>query len=247
MSAAQDILSPEAVTGAHGSSLQRLVSRPYYEDAFVKLYHGDAVAIMQEMEKETVDVFVTDPPYGTKTDNRGGWMVGERANVMPIMLPEMYRAGKSDAALYLFTSWRHLADWAIRCSTYFPTHGILVMDKGRHSGCWGKFSWQFHWEGIIYGLKGPRPIRKYQPDVIRSKERGGESMQKPVDVLSGLIEASSDAGQTICDPFCGTGGTLVAAKRLGRKVIGIEIDERYAEMSANRCASELPMTQAAND
>lgn len=208
--------------------------KPYYEVSGITIYHGDAINLMSEMDACSIDVFVTDPPYGTRTKQREEWMVGEFSNVMPLALPEMYRIGVSNAAMYLFSSWMMLADWSFRCSPYFRHQGTIVWDKGRHSGCWGKFSWQFHWEAIYYGLKGPRETIEYFPDVIRSKEKPDRPMQKPVDVCQKLISASTSKGDIVFDPFIGSGSTLVAAKLLGRKAIGIEIDEECCEIAAKR-------------
>lgn len=213
--------------------------RPYYEADGITIYHGDAINVMGGLPPASVGVFVTDPPYGTRTTPREEWMVGEYSNVMPLALPEMYRLGVHNAAIYLFSSWMMLADWSFRCSPYFRHQGTLVWDKGRHSGCWGKFSWQFHWEAIYYGLKGPRETVEYFPDVIRSNERPEEPMQKPIGVCERLIRASAGPDCVILDPFIGSGSTLVAAKNLGRRAIGIEIEERYCEIAAKRLSQQV--------
>lgn len=206
----------------------------------ITLIHGDAVSTLASLESSTADVFVTDPPYGTNGSMRDGWMAGEHSNVMPLVLPEMYRVGVADAALYCFTSWTNMADWCFRCSPFFKMQGFLIWDKGRHSGTWSAYAWQFHWEGIYYGIRGPRTIREYQADVIRGlRHNPSESMEKPVPLMANLIKASSDVGQMIVDPFCGSGPTLVAAKQLGRRAIGIEIEEKYCTIAANRLRQEV--------
>lgn len=212
---------------------------PYYQDDWVTIYHGDCCSILAGLPERSVDVFIADPPYGTRTNQRDEWMVGEFSNVLPIVLPELHRVGVADAGLYAFTSWKWMADWIYRCSPYFRMQNFLVWDKGKHSGTFGAYSWQFHWEGIFYGIKGPRPIRRYQPDVLRSSEVLGTAMQKPISVLEKLITASTDDGQLVLDPFLGTGSTLVAAKLSGRKAIGIEIEEKYCEIAARRMAQEV--------
>lgn len=111
-----------------------------------------------------VDVVVTDPPYGTKTDQRETFMVGEFSNIMPLVLPQLFRVLKPDGAFYCFTSWSMMSDWLLRYQQYFKLQNIIVWDKERHSGCYSSQSWQFTWEGIFYGIKGKRPIRKYQRD-----------------------------------------------------------------------------------
>jgi len=205
----------------------------------ITLYHADALTILPLVPSGCAAEIVVDPPYGTKTDQRDEWMVGEFANIMPLALPELRRIATSDGAFYSFTSWTWMADWVLRCSSYFKPQGFIIWDKGRHSGCYGKMSWQFHWEGIFYGLKGPRPIRRYMPDVIHCSTSPDYPMQKPVAVLTALIEASTDSGELVVDTFCGTGGTLVAAKESGRRAIGIEIEEKYCRIAANRLRQEV--------
>lgn len=208
---------------------------PYFEDDAVRIYHGDCLALLPSLDSESVEAIITDPPYGTRTKPRGDrWMVGEFSNIIPLVLPELYRVASNNAALYTFTSWKWMADWIMRCSPYFRMQNFIIWDKERHSGRWTEYAWQFCWEGIYFGVKGPRPIREYQRDVVRSTEKLIYSMQKPVDVISQLLTASTDPGHLILDPFMGKGGSLIAARNLKRKAIGIEIDERDCEIAAKR-------------
>jgi site-specific DNA-methyltransferase (adenine-specific) len=200
-----------------------------------KIYSGDCLEILKTIETESVDLIITDPPYGTKTNQRDTFMIGEFSNIMPLVLPELFRVMKKDGGIYCFTSWTMMSDWLLRYQQYFKLQNIIIWDKERHSGCYSSQSWQFTWEGIFYGIKGKRPIRKYMRDVIKSDEKGRRiAMQKPVDVIEKLIIASSDEGQTILDPFSGTGSTLIACKNTNRKFIGIEINDGFLSLSKKR-------------
>ena len=199
------------------------------------IYTGDCIEILKQIPSESVDLVITDPPYGTKTNPRDTFMIGEFSNVMPLVLPEIFRVLKKDGGFYCFTSWSMMSDWLLRYQQYFKLQNIIVWDKQRHSGCYSSQSWQFTWEGIFYGIKGKRPIREYMPDVIKTEEKGKRiAMQKPVDIIEKLIKASSDEGQTILDPFAGSGSTLVACKNTNRNFIGIEINPEFSDLSKKR-------------
>ena len=79
------------------------------------------------------------------------------------------------------------------------------------------------------------------PDVISANEKLKYPMQKPVAVLQSFILASTDENEIIFDPFMGTGSTLLAAKSIKRKAIGIEIEERYCEIAAERLRQQTLM------
>ena len=72
-----------------------------------------------------------------------------------------------------------------------------------------------------------------------SAEREKHPTQKPEGAIERILRASSNEGDLVLDPFMGSGTTLRAAKDLGRKAIGIEIEERYCEIAARRCAQEV--------
>ena len=81
-----------------------------------------------------------------------------------------------------------------------------------------------------------------RPSVIQSNavsERNGHPCPKPVEWMLWLVKWVSLEDETILDPFMGSGTTLVAAKQLGRRAIGIEIEERYCEIAANRLRQEV--------
>ena len=201
----------------------------------------DALLELKKFPDESIDLVLTDPPYGTKTNQRGdSFMIGEFSNILPLVLPEIYRVLKPNGAFYCFTSWTQMSEWLLRFQQYFKLQNLLIWDKKRHSGCYSPSSWQFTWEGIFFGIKGKRKIRKYQKDVLISEEKGKRiAMQKPVDIVKKLIEASSDEGMVILDPFIGSGTTAVACKQLKRNFIGIEISPEYCKIANERLRQEV--------
>ena len=206
-----------------------------------QIIEGDSLEILKKFPDESIDLVLTDPPYGTKTNQRGdSFMIGEFSNILPLVLPEIYRVLIPNGAFYCFTSWTQMSEWLLRFQQYFKLQNLLIWDKKRHSGCYSPSSWQFTWEGIFFGIKGKRKIRKYQKDVLISEEKGKRiAMQKPVDIVKKLIEASSDEGMVILDPFIGSGTTAVACKQLKRNFIGIEISPEYCKIANERLRQEV--------
>ena len=228
---------------------------PYYQDDFVTLYHGDALDVMAGLEPGSVGSVVTDPPYcsggrqqaGARntisksnsthdddwlpTDTMGSdsylwWMreVGQRS----------MRIAESGAHAYVFTDWRQypsiVTAWE---TTSWTLRSCLVWSKNR-GGAMGSF-WRNDHEWIAVFAKGkpaPLPNGGFFNVLTATKPQGGKHpTEKPLSVMSRIVEA---APGVILDPFAGSGSTLVAAKALGRKAIGVELDERYCEIAARR-------------
>lgn len=208
--------------------------QPYYSHAGITIYHGDCREIMPGLKADAV---VTDPPYGIsyKSGYEGS-------------LPRSIEGDTStELRDYAIMSWvpspfACFATW--RCVPPTRPRGCLVWHK--FAGGMGdlKFPWQptFEmiwifgdgWTGhrgdsILTGATVPTwntgPARRVHPH------------EKPVGVMAQIIIKAP--GETILDPFMGSGTTLRAAKDLGRRAIGIEIEERYCEIAAKRMAQEV--------
>ena len=215
------------------------MSEPYYADEFVTLYHGDCREITEWL---AADVLVTDPPYGR------AWKQGDTASARG------WRSDKHDGIVHDETTEERdaaLAMWGDRPALAFgdltlpPPTGTkltLVYDKGGDAGFTGAVGgYRRNVEGIYLlgahgsGLGGRSAVISTSVSAGGNLARTtGHPHTKPQDVLTVLIEACPPG--TIADPFAGSGSTLVAAKRLGRKAIGVELDERYCEIAAKRLA-----------
>lgn len=209
---------------------------PYYADEAVTIYHGDCRDIAPLV---SADVVITDPPYGIAYSS--GWSKETREHAAEIV---------GDATT-------ELRDWAIlkfadkpaayfatpRCRLPMEPRALLVWDKGEAAGM-GDLSipWKPNWEVIWIGGDGWTGTRS--SSVMRGASMATTSAmgrchphEKPVWLLSALI-AKAPPG-IILDPFMGSGTTLRAAKDLGRKAVGIEIEEKYAEIAARRMQQEV--------
>jgi site-specific DNA-methyltransferase (adenine-specific) len=221
--------------------------KPYYQDEAVTLYHGDARDVLPDLADE-VDLVLTDPPYGQQFAGAG--VMTAKANVradgarqgVRVARQVLFCAGermKPDAHALVFCHWESWPDFYDACSALFPIKSGLIWHKDRGGMGDTEMEYSRDYEVILFGAHGRRPIAgrrdgaviKGFPPVGSSREHPTE---KPIPLLKYLIEKHAPAGGLVLDPFAGSGTTLRAAKDLGRRAIGIEIEERYCEVTARR-------------
>lgn len=221
--------------------------KPYYSDEWVTLYHGDCREVTAWLE---ADVLVTDPPYGMQRDVSGGQRVsGDRDRRTLNWTPTFERTPEWNKSLEVRDAV--LSMWGERPSATFgsarridaaPPHREvpLIWDKENIGMGDTSFPWGRGYE-LIYingdGWHGPRTtaiIRCHLNSIAARSE--GHPTPKPVGLMDALITKAPPG--VIADPFAGSGSTLVAAKQLARRAIGVEIDERYCEIAARRLAQD---------
>ena len=214
--------------------------KPYYQDDHVTIYHGDWRDVLPHVE---ADVLVTDPPYGIdyRTPGPGG-----RSAYRPYGVKSI--AGDKD------TSERDavIDAWNGPAMVFGSTVGATVPANAVHVLTWAKppdsglqgakagFRRDTEWIFLLGEWPARRPLRS---SVLRTKQginsyliRGGHPHTKPVGLMCELLEACPPG--VILDPFMGSGSTLRAAKDLGRKAIGIELEEKYCKLAADRMRQE---------
>lgn len=209
--------------------------KPYYEDtkAGIIIYNGDCREILPHLPK--VDLVLTDPPYGIGESNEKALSRGKLAR------PRDYGAfdwDKQKVAPELFSIVKRSGKWAcIWGGNYYqvdPTSCWLVWDKrnGTNDFADCELAWT-NW---------PKAVRMkshlWNGMIRKDSEVRFHPTQKPVDVIKWAIDLAPEA-KDILDPFMGSGTTLRAAKDLGRKAIGIEIEEKYCEIAVKRLAQEV--------
>ena len=213
--------------------------KPYYEENGITIYLGDCREILPTLPK--VDLVLTDPPYGIGADRN------LRANTQygkAVTLSKDYGVGKWDsepASETRILMTREKGNQAIIWGgNYFilPCSPCwLVWDKD--NGDNGYADCELAWTNL------DRAVRKFRhrwmgmlQENMKEKEERYHPTQKPTEVMRWCIGLASSP-KTILDPFMGSGTTLRAAKDLGRKAIGIEIEEKYCEIAARRLAQEV--------
>jgi len=221
----------------------------FYKDSWTTLYCADAIDVLPSV---VGDVLVTDPPYGEDyRSNRRNEPFPPIANdksananaVVAILEMAIRQLGRGRHA-YIFG--RHE-------TAKLPLCGVveLIWDKGIIGMGDLKSPWGTEHEPITFGIYelsaanrakgyGNLSARMRKGSVLRVQrtQQGGavtkHPTEKPVMLLRQLIESSSVMGETVLDPFCGVGSTLVAARLEGRKAIGIEINREYCQLAVLR-------------
>lgn len=229
------------------------------------LMHGDCLEKIHEVDDSSIDLVVSDPPYGSP--NYGGdagigqsqelrelrglsWTYyGEREifEILEKLFEPLKSKLKSNALLLIFTNWRYFPPLLkVFKEAGFLEKNCLVWDKGEGIMRNPSTNFHQHYDFILFGHAGearklnteelkPKGILKYNmvPGNIRK-----HPTEKPVDLLKHLIKICTVEGETIFDPFCGSGSTLIAAEELDRNWIGIEIDEKWYNVAKERILEE---------
>lgn len=206
---------------------------PYYQDDLVTIYCGDCREILPTLEP---DVIVTDPPFNVGKDygvSKDDLPPEEYADMLRVVA----RAAERHGWVLPFVQLRLVLE--------LLPNGIPIVVRRGAVGPF-RFGWSSQYEMCIAVGK---PNRVY-PDLwddIRLKGEGYFFREEhydhpgytPYQILARLASLLSEPGELVVDPFLGTGTTLHAAKAQGRRAIGIDLNEAYCEIAAQRCAQEV--------
>jgi DNA modification methylase len=221
---------------------------PYYEEAGIVIYHGDCRDVLSgdvalRAGRATYDLLLTDPPYGIKAAKLAASGAASERSVTASRCSTQQTLvsphGTKKQPMKGVAIARSLCRWQIIFGgNYYalPASSCwLVWDKDNGATDFAdcELAWTnlrravrkltYRWNGMLQAPGVPRTFREHPT-------------QKPEAVIRwALMQAPTDA-ETVLDPFMGSGTTLVAAKRLGRKAIGIELEEKYCEIAAKRLA-----------
>ena len=217
--------------------------KPYYQDEAVTIYHADCREVLPSL---SADCLITDPPYGV--------MLGEANNGQRREKNQQPYSQFSDTPEYLESVvipavisclqivGRGLVFCGVRNLQSYPKSddfGVWYVPAGAGIGKWGFICAH----PILYYGNNPHhgvhmsatSYRTHKPIA----EKNGHPCPKPLGVMKWAVGKVSVDSDCIIDPFMGSGTTLRAAKDLGRKAIGIEIEEKYCEIAARRMAQEV--------
>lgn len=230
---------------------------PYFQNELVTLYRGDAISVLDSLEIRGVAAIVSDPPYSSgslpeamkqKANPRlRGWKWEDKQmetdqlstlgfiflirEILLTVRPSM----REGASVELFIDWRNWGNLQ-GCveSAGFRVNNMIVWDKGS-IGMGNGFRNQH--ELVLWGSLGTPSVESRSVSNVLKHKRDANALHqspKPVELMMDLLRVVARSGDLIIDPFAGSGSTLLAAKRLGIRSIGIELEEVYCQTIVDR-------------
>jgi DNA modification methylase len=206
-----------------------------------RCFNADSLTWLAACPAEQFDVILTDPPYGMGADEFGdsgglaagghGYVDDEASftRILDVCQTELFRVAKPQAHLYWFCDIDqfHGARLAFIAAGWWVFRTPLIWHKpSAMRAPWPEHGPQRKYETILYAVKGKRPALRMAPDLITYQPDSnlGHSAQKPVALFTDLLTRSVRPGDTVLDPFCGTGPVFAAAHGLKCRATGVEID-----------------------
>lgn len=213
----------------------------YYQDEYVTLYHGDCLELADKWTGAAV--LVTDPPYGMDYTGFGGRKGEPRRSTGRLAVAGDNTTIARDRVLELWGNRPAITfgKWTVQRPANVKAR--LIWDKtpcgfmGDLSMPWGSAEEEVYIHGSGFVGKREANILRFPTLMSGDANRPNHPTPKPVTLMEALITKCPPG--VVADPFAGSGATLLAAKNLGRKAVGIELEERYCEIIAQRCSQEV--------
>jgi len=247
--------------------------KPYYDHAGIRIFHGDCQSVLASLPDNSIDLILTDPPYGH--NNLDGDLnenlevaLGHAKTVDSARTRPIANDGAEADTLvrWMFNEANRLlvrggcacccccggggpdpqfARWSLWLDELLGFKQMIIWDKGIGIG------WHYRrtYETILVGEKKGGPSKWYgngfEPNVIRlaKPEADQHPTPKPLDLMAVFVRLHTAKGDVVLDPFMGSGTTLRAAKDLGRRAIGVE-EEKYCEIAARRAGLAVVQAEA---
>jgi site-specific DNA-methyltransferase (adenine-specific) len=213
----------------------------------INLMHGDCLERMKEIADGSVDMVLTDPPYGMDFQSNRRVVNAKFAKIandknldwVDSFIDECHRVMSANSAMYFFCSWHNIDYFKRAIERKFKLKNMIVWVKNNHGSgdLRGGFAPQH--EIVFYACKGRVLNRgKRLSDVIYADKIPSSKLvhptEKNISMLEVFVGQHTDAGMLILDPFMGSGTTGVACANLNRKFIGIELDAKYFSIAKSR-------------
>lgn len=218
--------------------------KPYYDHAGISIYHGDCLDVLPNLPN--CELVLTDPPFGRVTRADSGLRNLDRGNadmevhslleVLPLL------AGKGKGSFYIFCPREYVS----MISNFFNEDNfsvrLCIWEKTNPSPMNGQHLWLSSIECCVFAKKQGAAFNYFcESSVWRGPTEPSDEhpTEKPEWLMKKLIGASSNVNDLVLDAYMGSGTSLRAAKDMGRRAIGVEIQERYCEIAARRLQQEV--------
>jgi site-specific DNA-methyltransferase (adenine-specific) len=209
----------------------------------IDLRNTDCMILLSEMESKTVDLVLTDPPYGmnfqsNSREEKHKKITGDdNLDWLPKWIDEIARVTKEDAHLYIWCSWHKVDVFKIELERHFKIKNLIVWAK--NGGGMGdlKGGYGGRHEFCFFINRGKHLNGSRDTDVIDKAYRTGNvyhPTQKPENLMAYFIEKSTKAGDLVLDCFSGSGSTAIACHQTKRNFIGAELDKDFFDVSIKR-------------
>jgi len=203
------------------------------------IYNEDWQIGIKRIENNTIDLVVTDPPYGMdfqsnfrkekhksiQNDTDLAWLGG--------WVKELKRVCKQEAHLYIFCSWHHIDKFKQEVGALFNVKNILIWEKNNTGMGDLEGDYAPKYEMILFCSNGQKKLKGGRDsNILKAKRTGNVNhpTQKPTELISYLIEKSSNKGDLVLDTFAGSCTTAIASRQKDRNCICFEIDKQYCKV-----------------
>jgi len=203
------------------------------------IIHGDCRTVLPKIGDKVIDLLITDPPYGIKMDEGFEGFGGFGEPIARRKYPDTWDSSRPDKAVF---------DNIIRigkvCLIFGGNFFADLLPQGKHWLSWDKKNTMptFGDCELVWTNVARKSVKKYEYEwngLIGKESHRFHPTQKPRLLIERLINDYNKIGNLILDPFLGSGTTLVAAKNLGRRAIGIEINYEYCKIAEQRLSQEV--------
>lgn len=208
-----------------------------------EIINEDWQIAIQQLANNCVDLVVTDPPYGMEfqsnfrktkhksiqNDDNLDWLGG--------WVKELKRVCKDEAHLYIFCSWHNIDKFKAEVGAYFKVKNILIWEKNNTGMGDLKGDYAPKYEMILFCSNGQKKLNGGRDsNILKACRTGNENhpTEKPINLISYLIEKSSNKGDLVLDTFGGSCGTAIASRQLERNCYCFEIETDYCKVARER-------------
>lgn len=210
-----------------------------------KILHNDCMTILPTMGNDCVDLTVTDIPYGEVNRESNGLRDFDKGEAdlitfdMEELVNELCRVTKG--SIYMFCGIEQVSEIRKCMVNNGMSTRLCIWEKTNPSPVNGEYIWLSGIECCVFGRYSGAVFNEYCKNSVFRYSSGSSKQhqtEKPLQLIKYLINASSNVGDIVFDPFLGSGTTAVGAIQLGRKYFGIELIEKYYNLSFKRIKAE---------